>query len=169
MDIPNDVNRLIINKLSYPEIINLCQTNKRFATLCRNDNLWKNLLDRDFGVKFKNQTNRESYEYVYKNIQGTVDDLVENKLIADPRYLNIKIIKTDMFNIIAKFIKSHHLKGYSQEDFNKLKRQIVAILSALPIQIIESDAVNFTQYELDNIDNELEGLFIELEIENVDD
>ena len=38
--------------LSYEEIINLCNTNYLFSSICRNNETWKYLMKRDFAIDY---------------------------------------------------------------------------------------------------------------------
>lgn len=166
--LPKDIDEILLYKLSYLDILRLCQTNKRFANICRDDKFWKILLERDFeGSRYKNNTFRQSYEYIYNNINNTINELVENKLIANSRYANIENMKKDIFTLISNFIKNINL-SYTLDQFLDLKYRILTILSGLPDELIGSGGFDIGKLGLDDIDNELEGLLVELGYEQND-
>jgi hypothetical protein len=62
-----DTTILIALNLPYPDVISLCQTDSLFFTICRNDNFWRQKLDRDFPLYTidTNITYKENYRAAY--------------------------------------------------------------------------------------------------------
>ena len=65
---PYDINYDIALKLSLPDIISLCNTNKIFNMICNNDHFWLNKFERDFPLNIKSNTyitNKQAYLSIY--------------------------------------------------------------------------------------------------------
>ncbi len=61
-----DVILPIISTLSVESIINLCKTSRKFAAICKDNQVWKFLLKRDFGVVYTQKDGaREEYIRCY--------------------------------------------------------------------------------------------------------
>jgi hypothetical protein len=52
--------------LPYEDIINLCQTNILFNTICQRNSVWQLLIERDFGIKYSGEDARNLY-LLYKH------------------------------------------------------------------------------------------------------
>lgn len=53
--VPNQVLFKIANYLDGPSLLNLAKTCKRFKTICYNEELWKNLIKREFPVRWQSE------------------------------------------------------------------------------------------------------------------
>lgn len=139
--LPRDINNELIGTLPYPNLINLCKTNKKWANICKDENTWKILLNRDFPrlKPLKSTAYRKLYEDLWNNINNSIDELIKNHLIANPRYANIILMKEDLFDIIRNFmLKYWNRKEYDFIAWNNLKIEIITVLSGLDPSYIGS-------------------------------
>lgn len=65
--LPYEVQLDILYKTGYPEIVNVCQTNKELSYLCADDYLWYQLSLKDFSDIIDNKDQDESYHDFYIN------------------------------------------------------------------------------------------------------
>jgi hypothetical protein len=69
-NIPLDIKKEAALKLSYPDLLKLCQTGKEYVKICRDPNFWKNKLIRDYPreniEKLKGPQFRAKYERLYE-------------------------------------------------------------------------------------------------------
>lgn len=152
--LPRDINNELLKQLSYPEIINLCKTNKQWNNICKDEKVWQILSNRDFpklrpifGGSF-----RKLYEDLWHNIDKAINGLIKDKLIANRRYVDINLMKQDLFVVIRNFMIKHwNIKEYDFDDWNEFKIEILTIISALNPKYINSTYLNPDKFDEDDI------------------
>ena len=128
-----DLNRHILKDLKYPENVNLCKTNKKWANICRDDNIWGMYLKRDFPEyrKKSKDTFKQEYIRLWSIIEDEVEYLSELSYIV-PKYLNIDAMKNDIRKILILFNnETWESMKYSNEDVSNLEYSLIDVLVPL--------------------------------------
>lgn len=167
--LPGDINRELILKLDYPEIINLLETNKQFFKLKSNSRIWYSLLKRDFNMNkkdfdklyFKNA--KRAYQEYWTNINKSAEVLLK-KIYINPKYANLANMKIDIITNIQNLIKENYTKGViDTDDVHNLAKKIIDILAGVgAVDIYDEDFPWPNDYEI--IEDELNDLFVDLDI-----
>lgn len=91
---------------------------------------------------------------MWSDINNAVDNLIETKLFANPRYANINVIKQDIFEEIKDFLLKHMGEQYTLNDYLQLKHSILGILSGLKQEYIGGNwgGLDFVRLDEDDID-----------------
>lgn len=93
----------ICKSLSYESIINLYHVNHEFYLINKEDNLWKHLLYRDFGIKF-DMINTKNIHLLYKS-----NIILLNNLFNKDSEINIKKLYTLYKYALKKLSKIHFI------------------------------------------------------------
>lgn len=139
MMFPKDISALLALELNYPNIVNLCLSNKKFnREICGNESFWLNKLKVDFPQEeFKeyreksNQTFREKYRKLYNDFPNFFLH-VEGPNIGET-YLNLEKITTPISKYVhdrsllgfdsPAFIKPEYVNFFKEADFGRLEEQ----------------------------------------------
>lgn len=95
-----------IKHLRYPDIINLCQSNSKFRSICQSDSTWIYLIERDF---LKNYGN-----YINSSLNADSPKKLYQKLWFNPFELN----EIYPLNTITEFIRRHYDLPLIDYNFN---------------------------------------------------
>ena len=173
--LPRDIDLALINSLEWPENINLCKTNKQWVQICKDQQLWRNFIKRDFPkyYKYKNkgQNNRELYNKLWTLINSATNDLMENLLMANPRYINKELMEKDITKMLITAIEDNaRSKDFKYRYWQDLQYIILSILSGLSNDNIGSYSdgnLDFWRKELYLENNKgIQNLFYQLGYKN---
>lgn len=121
----DEINEVIIYNASYPEIIQLCQTNKFFNNICQSEDFWKMLNQRDFkGLAVYNT--KVEYIALYQLFNKNTLEIIKIGLNPNQLYISISNIYTSIFNILVNLVrKNKDVDAYDIDD-RKEYAQIIA-------------------------------------------
>lgn len=91
--LPIENKMMILSNLDRNDILNMCQLGSEWNSICKDNNLWKNLLANDFGVRSK----RNSFDK-YKKFYLLFEENIKKLLKLSP--LRSEIVKWDVLNQI---------------------------------------------------------------------
>ena len=114
----NDVNINILLQLPYPDIIKLCQTDRRFYNLCQENYLWNQLMDRDFRTLTTNK-DKNTYILLYHFFNQHTLDFLKNYININVIYdlQNLYQIVFDAYVKVIKFYKKYEMDIINYKEF----------------------------------------------------
>ena len=130
--LPIELKYQFVLKTGYPGLVSLCQTNQEFAEICRDQRLWRELYQRDFGKVVGLGTIidwRKYYLEKYNSIDRFLTRAIQYHLAIHSKYANLPLIRQNLTQVIRDFIQQHHQKGYTYIDFLELRSDIEDILA----------------------------------------
>lgn len=114
-DLPKDILNIIAGNLSYDDIIQLCQTNKRFADRCRQDDFWETLLLVRYGdyIHPEDVSPREMF-YNY--------EMMTNVFITDPKQGGYIYLTLNDDDVLISCVIGFLLEAVSYNDLGDISR-----------------------------------------------
>jgi hypothetical protein len=104
-DVPQDIKMNFLLQLSYPDLINACQTNKQYYSLCQDNYLWNKLIERDFPFYPSDKLYaKKSYEHWYNYFDKTTLKIISDFIIYRKYYNNLQITYEQIFNLLVNYI-----------------------------------------------------------------
>lgn len=145
MNIPNELQVKLLLDLGYPDLLNLCQTNKFYNYLCHSDYLWQRLLQKDFPTTYDYKNRDYSYKqyymyiynYIYQATKTVMNDFninISHEQILDIidifKFYSFQNIQVDdilpIFSEIEQVMGQHNTPSW--EIGNKYIRDILSLL-----------------------------------------
>ena len=106
MDIPFDVVRDIqIEYMDVEDILSICKTNKLFASICRDNELWIYLIQRDFKYKYNGENAKDEYFYAkhIHHISDISESDVDDAIRREGLYLKQHSLRKRLYEKHIKF------------------------------------------------------------------
>lgn len=117
--------------MSFKDIINLCNTNHEFDSICRLNSTWQYLLYRDFDVIY----NEENAYELYKKYRSALDYFSENFPIITKQALFslVNIIPFEHWNIVRNLIQKYSDRTLTNEELISTYMDKMGWMPGLPI------------------------------------
>lgn len=168
--LPGDINAELIYKLKWPDNVNLCRINRRYAQICKNPEIWKKLLIRDFPLSYQSLSKGQNYREIYNKIWTLIDSaelyLENNRLFANKKLVNLDAIRERIIAILIRTIEENAKnKNISYDDWMSMKDDILSILSALKPKYIGyygEGKLDFVRLGEDDLGMDVDNLFYHL-------
>lgn len=123
----NDVLYQIFLYSKYLDIIEMCSVNKQYKKICDNDQLWNQLMNRDFPFLIK-KLNCDIYQLKVYNTYKKIYELIH--MIINNTYINIlsvfekkrksrypHSIQKDLYDMLLNFVKDFSDKIYTNNKY----------------------------------------------------
>lgn len=133
----------ILLKLSYIDIINICQSMKDYNQLCKSRELWYQLLLRDFNYDMDMTEDwtvdelKSFYEKIYRLVDATVIKIICIYMPVRKININLQVIYTDLFYIFGYFYNNTKDIADTPEYEILVDKEIVKIFNLFGIAFVK--------------------------------
>lgn len=167
--LPKDINIEFFYQLKWPDNINLCQTNKRWAKICEDKKIWRNVMKRDFPWYYhhipKEQSTREAYNQIWTLLNQAAGGLMRNYKWVNPKYANLKLMKEDIITELGNKVEEYaKTRDIDKEGWEELNLNVLTILTGLLPRNIGSgpDELDLSETLGIEFTREVQNLFYQL-------
>lgn len=167
--LPRDLDLQLIYTLKWPDNVRLCQIDKKWAQICKDKQIWRTLMKKDFPNYYKyipkEQSTREAYNQIWTLLNRAADGLLKNYKWVNPRYANFKLMKEDIIQeLIYDINENAKTKNIDDGHWEGLNSTILTILTGLlPSSIgIGEDEIDLSVVLGIENTNEIQNLFYQL-------
>jgi len=169
-DINNDIIYNIFLNSKYNEIIELCSVNKQYYLICQNENLWKNLLQRDFPIMYDrlkpcfDNTYKSLYELLFSLVTKCLNDILIH--YEKKRKTRVRPIITEQIIDIILTYPPKEFTLLTDDDYND--EGVIKILTLLNInRKLNGDFYKQDLYVVKNTISYLQEHLIEINCKNL--
>lgn len=171
-NIPLDVKKQSALGLNYPDILNLCKTDKQLSSICSDPNFWKNKLSRDYSEvnisRLKGPQFRAKYEQLYvKKISNEIRNV---NLEFEKELEKVKNrYKMKLDNLEAnRLVLINNFKNLIAEDYDRkyiaikvTEQQLRDIYNEI-VRLFNTDTLNISILKAELIEDGIDVLDIDL-------
>lgn len=105
----DDINIQFMLKLSYPDLLVYCQTDKHIHNLCKKNDLWNQLIARDFPFYLDDEPKaQKSYEHWYNYFDKYTLEIIAAFVSYRKKYTDLQKSYHTIFHILVKYVMENN-------------------------------------------------------------
>lgn len=107
---PKDIKMEVLLNLKYPDMLVFCQSDESFNNICKENNLWNKMIERDFPFYPSDEHKaKESYEYWYKFFDQFVLRIISTYVVYRTKYTNLQTVYEGIFKLLVNYIEKNNI------------------------------------------------------------
>lgn len=113
----DDINVQFMLKLSYPDLLVYCQTDKHIHQLCKRNDIWNQLIARDFPFYPDDEPKaKKSYEHWYRYFDKYTLEIIAAFVSYRKKYMDLQKSYLTIFSILVNYIEENNLSMEQDSD-----------------------------------------------------
>ena len=153
LSLSSDILQQIFMELQVRDLMRFLNTNTEIPNIFKNNDIWKTIFERDYPVLTPRLGYFATWLHFTKSIWTLSRNIVDIRSTANPRYVNINLVISDIANILLSMTCEIHISYETLYD--QSKNISIILIAADPKKITEIISTNELERQSVDLMNDL--------------